>query len=139
MIVDNIEALIWLQLKSRIDLWVETTVLQPDALLTPSAKQSFIIVQDVGLEYSGAKPIDPECGEPIDGVLNASVMVPVNWTMAQHKGMAGRWCDHMRKGFPMFGVDFRLTLRDRPRIIGGTRLDGAWNRLETQVPYRAWG
>lgn len=139
MIISNVEGKIWEALRARVATWTETPILYPDGYLSPDSSVAHVIVQDVGIQYGGIKPIDPECGEPIDGILNVSIMVPLNWTFGQHKGFAGRWCDHMRTGFPLTYSDVTVTLRDRPRVLGYTRLDSAWNRLETQTPYRAWG
>ncbi len=139
MTIQNIEGIIWLALKSNIDLWTETVVMQPGQILQPTADQAFMVIQDVGLEYSGIKPIDDDCGEPIDGTLFVGVMAPVEWTWAQHKGLASRFCDHMINGAPFKYSGNYVTLRERPRILGASRLDGAWNRVDAQIKYRSWG
>ena len=136
--IANVEGKIWIALLSRINQWTETPVMLPDTVFQPSANQSYLIVQDVGLE-SDTRAIQQSCGEAIEGTINVSVMVPIGWTWAAHKGMASRVADFLSNSPPMVYQDAVVRFTNRARVLGAPRLDQSWNRVEVQCAYRCWG
>ena len=134
----NTDGKIWLALYNRLAAWSETRVMLPDVIFTPQADESYLIVQDVGLE-SDISPINPECGEVFSGLLNVSVMAPLGWTWGQHKGLAGRVADFLSDSGVMSYQDARVRFQKRAKVIGSPRLDQSWNRCEVQAEYRCWG
>ena len=139
MIIQSVEAKIWLAIKSRLDTWTETPIVYQDDIIKQIAEQAFILVQDVGVDYSGVRPVAQDCGEPIDGRLNVSVMAPLKWKWAQHKGLASRVADLLNGSGVMFYADATVRFNGRARIIGAPIIDQAWNRCEVQIPWRCWG
>lgn len=134
----NADGKIWLALYQRLDDWTETRVMLPDVVFTPEADEAYLIVQDVGLE-SDIRPINQECGEVFSGLLNISVMAPLGWTWAQHKGLAGRVADFISNSGVLSYDDARVRFQTRAKVIGAPRLDQSWNRCEVQAEYRCWG
>lgn len=139
MIISNADGKIWLALKSRISQWTETPVMLPESNYEPEATDSYIIVQHVGLEYGGLLPVNINCGQPLAGILNISVMVPTDFGYDSHIGRAGRVADHFMNGSVYKYSDLYVRINGRSRVIGNAELQTPWNRLEVQVPWIAWG
>lgn len=139
--IENAEGKAWMAIQERLNLWTETDIMLPDVKFKGDPKKAFLIMQDIGTDYSGVLPVGNNCGEPLNGEIMVSVMWPVGkeYTWSRHKGLAGRWCDFISRSFPLFYSDVRVNLRSRARITGGPRLDQSWNRLETQCSYQYWG
>lgn len=137
-VITNAEGKIWVALKSRLDSWTETDLMYPGETFQPNAAEPFLIVQDVGLETDTAA-INPDCGEALRGLLNLSVMAPLTWNWAQHKGLCGRLSDFLNASGVMSYSDARVRFTQRPRVIGSPRLDEGHNRVELQCEYRCWG
>lgn len=134
----NIDGKIWLSLLSRINQWTETPVMMPDTVFNPTAAQAYLIVQPVNLATDD-RTIQFNCGDEFRGLLNISVMAPLRWSYSQHVGLAGRVCDWFPAGAVYAYQDARVTVYSRARSLGAPRLDQSWNRVEVQVPWRAWG
>lgn len=137
-LITNPDGKIWLALKSRIDQWTETAVIDPDEKLYPASTSAFIIVQHVSLN-TDPNNMDYDCGDEYRGFLNVSVMAPIGWTYGQHAGLAGRVCDFFAFGSKYTYSDATVTIYERPKSQGAVRLDLSWNRLEVQIPWRCWG
>ena len=138
MLIQSIEAKIWLAIKARLDQWTETTAYYPEDVFDPSATDRFLIVQDVSVD-GDTRAMQTGCGEAIEGRINVSVMVPLNWTWGAHKGLASRVCDFLNASGTMSYSDATVRFNQRARSSGSTRLDQSWNRCEVIVPYRTWG
>jgi len=133
-----IDGKIWLALLSRITAWTETPVMLPDSIFNPTANQAYLIVQPVNLSTDD-RTIQFDCGDEFRGILNISVMAPLGWSYSQHVGLASRVCDFFLAGAVYTYQDARVTIYSRARSLGAPRLDQSWNRVEVQVPWRAWG
>lgn len=136
--ITNAEGKIWLALKSRLDDWTETEKMYQGETFQPNASEPFIIVQDVALETETAA-INPDCGESLQGLINISVMAPLTWNWAHHKGLCGRLSDFLNASGIMTYSDAQVRFTQRPRVIGSPRLDEGHNRVELQCQYRCWG
>lgn len=136
--ITNADGKIWVALSNRLAAWTETRVMLPEVVFQPEADESYLIVQDVGLE-SDIRPLNQDCGEVFSGLLNVSVMVPLGWTWAQHKGLAGRVADFISASGVLVYQDARVRFQTRAKVIGAARLDQSWNRCEVQAEYRCWG
>ena len=137
-LINSIDAKIWLAIKARLDLWTETSIYYPDTVYNPVATQAFLIVQDVSTD-GDTRAIKVNCGEDITGIINVSVMAPLGWTWAQHKGLSGRIADHINASGALTYSDATVRFSRRARASGSVRLDQSWNRSEVQAPYRTWG
>lgn len=111
----------------------------PESNYEPEATDSYIIIQHVGLEYGGLLPVNINCGQPLAGILNISVMVPTDFGYDSHIGRAGRVADHFMNGSVYKYSDLYVRINGRSRVIGNAELQTPWNRLEVQVPWIAWG
>jgi hypothetical protein len=136
--ITNADGKIWLAIKARLDQWTETAKMYQGEVFTPDSKQPFLIIQDVGLDTE-YKAITTDCGESLQGIINVSVMAPLTWTYAQHKGLCGRVGDFLTASGRMVYQDAVVRFPDRPRVLGTPILDQAHNRAELQCPYRCWG
>lgn len=137
--ITNADGKIWLALRSKATSWVETAIHFPDENYSPQADDAFVIVQHVTTDYGGAIPISMQCGQPLTGILNLSVLVPLDYGFSAHIGLAGRVADHFAS--EIIGTSSEITVRSngRPRVIGNPDIQSAWNRLEVQIPWIAWG
>lgn len=136
--ITNADGKIWVALSDRLADWTETRAMLPDTVFTPEANEAFLIVQEVPVD-GDIRAIGQDCGEVFEGVLNVSVMVPVGWTWAQHKGLAGRVADFLSASGRMVYEDATVRFQTRAKVIGAPRLDQSWNRCEVQAQYRCWG
>lgn len=139
MIISNVEGKIWLALKNRIGLWTECPVMFPEQNYEPSATDGYLFVQHVTTEYGGIIPIDMKCGQPLNGILNISVLVPTDFGFDAHIGRAGRVADFFSPAVIMGYSDVKVKLNGRPRVLGSAQLQTPWNRIEVQIPWIAWG
>lgn len=137
--ITNADGKIWLALRGKAASWTETTIHFPDDNYSPQADDSFVIVQHVTTEYGGDIPISMQCGQPLTGILNMSVMVPLDYGFSAHMGLAGRVADHFATD--VIGSYSNVTVKSngRPRMIGNSDIQSAWNRVEVQIPWIAWG
>lgn len=138
-VVSNVDGKIWLALKSRLDVFGGCTVHYPMENYAPTSGDTFLIVQPVTTEYGGPLPIQAECGQPLTGFLNLSVLCPVDWTFAQLMGLAGQAADHFPNDARYSYADVVVKINGRSRVQGGVALNPPWNRVEVQVPWIAWG
>lgn len=136
--IANAEGKIWLAIQGRLDLWTETAKMYPGQIFQPSASSPFLIVQDIGLDTSD-RAIRQDCGESLRGLLNVSVMTPITWNWAQHKGLCGRLSDFLADSGVMAYQDANVSFSQRPRVNGSPRLEEKHNRVEVQAEYRCWG
>lgn len=138
-LINSIEAKMWMAIKDRLDSWSETAVYYPDRKYNPTATDAFLIIQDISTD-GDTRAISLDCGEDITGILNVSVLVPLTWSWAQHKGLSGRVSDYINSSGPLTYSDATVRFYRRARMSGaGARLDESWNRCEVQAPYRSWG
>lgn len=137
--VSNADGKIWLALKSRLTQWTECKMMMPSEIYEPTAMTSYVITQNVTTESGDALPIQVECGIPFTGFLNLSVLVPINWGFDAHIGLAGRLADHFPNGARYKYSDVSVMINGRSRVLGGVDLNAPWNRLEVQIPWKAWG
>ena len=135
--ITNADGKIWLALKSRIDQWTETHVIDPDEKLFPNANTAFLIVTPVSIPFD-AGIIGYNCGDEFRGFLSISPMVPIGWTYAQHAGLASRVCDHFAAGSKYTYQDAVVIIHARAKISTSPRLDAAWNRIDLDVPWRCF-
>lgn len=138
-IITNLSGKVWLSLKSRLDEWTECQIQYPNQVYAPTAKDRFIIAQYITTEYGGQIPINAECGQPINGILNLSVLVPIKWDFSQHIGLASRIADHFGPKDTYTYADITTKIRARSRVIGPSQGNPPWNRLEVQAYWTAWG
>lgn len=138
-VITNADGKLWLALKSRLDQWTECKVMLPMENYAPTATQTFIIAQNVSLEYGGPLPIHAQCGVPFVGNLSMGVCVPTDWSYSQLVGLAGRVADHFSDGLRMTYQDLTVEVSGRSKVSGTVSLQAPWNRLEVSVPWRAWG
>lgn len=138
-IITNAPGKIWMALQGRLDQWSETPVHLPNEVYQPSASDSFVIAQHVTTDYGGLIPIDLDCGQPMTGILNLSVMVPVGIAYSSQIGLSGRLIDHFGVSESYSYDDVTVKISRRGRVVGPTVLNHPWNRLETQVYWIAWG
>lgn len=139
MMISNADGKIWLALKSRLSSWLECPVMMPEQNYEPESTDGFLIVQHVTTEYGGSVPVSIQCGQPITGILNISVMVPTDFGFDAHIGRAGRVADLFATVTTLSYSDVRVKINGRPRVIGNAELQTPWNRLEVQIPWMAWG
>lgn len=137
--VTNASGKIWLALKSRLAQWAECKVMMPNEIYTPTASTTYIIVQHVSTEYGGPVPVSIQCGQPLSGFLNLSVLIPVDVGFDAHIGLAGRAADFFANNARYTYQDINVRVNGRSQVIGNTELQAPWNRLEVQVPWLAWG
>lgn len=137
-VIVNPDGKIWVAIETRLSQWTETPYMMPGSVYQPNANQAFLIIQDVPTE-SDTRPIDPDCGEAYEGLINVSVMAPIDWTFAQHKGLCGRVADFLNATGIMTYSDALVRFTTRAKSFGASRLDQSWNRIEVQVGYRCWG
>lgn len=137
-LINSVEAKLWLAIKARLDTWTETAKYYPGDVFNPGAATPYLIVQDVSVD-GDTRALQVSCGESIDGRLNVSVLVPIGWTWAQHKGLAGRVADFLNSSGAMTYSDVTVRFNQRARSSGSPILDQSWNRCEVTVPYRTWG
>ena len=138
-LVTNAPGKIWLAMRNRLNQWTECKVMMPNEIYSPSATQTYVIVQNVGTEYGGPIPIQVECGQPLSGFLNLSVMVPVDFGYDAHIGMAGRVADFFANNAAYTYQDITVRVNGRSRVLGNVSLNAPWNRCEVTVPWIAWG
>lgn len=138
-IITNAQGKMWLAVKARLQAWTECKVMFPEEAYHPSATSVYVIAQNVATQYGGVLPVQAECGQPIVGVINLSVMVPTDYGYDAHIGLAGRVADHFSNVLRMTYQDISVEVSGRPLIQGSAMLQAPWNRIEVQVPIRAWG
>lgn len=138
-IITNIQGKMWLAVKARLQAWTECKVMMPNEAYQPTAKTIYIIAQNIATEYGGRLPVKVDCGQPITGVLNLSVLVPTDYGYDAHIGLAGRIADHFSNGLRMTYQDATVEVSGRALVQGTPALQAPWNRIEVQVPIRAWG
>lgn len=132
-----IESLVYEALRTRMAGWTECKIVQPDEVYTPVATTPFIIAQFVSLDTDNA-PVGWRCGDEYRGILNMSVCAPVLWTMTQHLGLANRIMAFIPGGSQYSYSGVSVNIYQNPRVIRGSRLDNAHNRLEVEIPWRSW-
>ena len=137
-LINSVEAKLWMAIKTRLDQWTETQKYYPDDVFNPTANSAYLIIQDVSVE-GDTRAVKVSCGEAIEGRLSVSVMAPLGWSWAQHKGLSGRVCDFLNASGDMVYLDASVRFNQRARSSGSPRLDQSWNRCEVIVPYRTWG
>ena len=138
-IITNAQGKMWLAVKERLKAWTECKVMMPNEVYEPTAKTTYIIAQNIATQYGGRLPVQEDCGQPITGVLNLSVMVPTDLGYDMHIGLAGRVAGHFANGMRMTYHDITVEVSGRALAHGTPALQAPWNRLEVQVPLRAWG
>lgn len=138
-IITNAPGKIWMSLQGRLEQWTNTPVHYPNEVYNPVATDSFIIAQHITADYGGVIPVDADCGQPLDGILNLSVMAPISWTFGQHIGLASTLADHFGPDDTYSYSDITVKIRARSRVIGPSLLNAPWNRLEVQAYWRCWG
>lgn len=134
------EAKIWQALVTRLDDWagVEDMVLS-NTVYKPSVDKPFIYVQPVWIDYED-QGIGYECGSEFRGYLNMAVRVPIaTWTAAPHMALANRAMALFTYGGKYTYQDAHVTIHERPKLSASIYLDGAHNRIDARVPFRAWG
>ena len=137
--ITTLDGKIWLALKSRLEQFTECHVMMPMDNYEPSAKEPFVIVQQVALDSGVLPPINPECGVEFNGFLSLGVCSPTDWDYAQLLGLAGRLGDHFSNGDRITYQDAIVTISGRARVNGTVSLQASWNRIEVRVPWRCWG
>lgn len=138
-VITNADGKLWLALTTRLNQWTECPVHLPMENHAPTATDSFVIVQQVSLDYGGLIPITAECGVPFVGFLSLGVCVPTDWSYAQLVGRAGRLADHFADGARMTYQGLTVEVSGRSKVSGTVSLQAPWNRLEVRVNWRAWG
>ena len=135
----NADGKLWQAILARLNQWTECTVHLPIGNYHPKATDSFIIVQQVSLDYGGPLPIAATCGVPFVGFLSLGVCCPTDWNYGQLVGRAGRVADHFSDGLRMTYQDLTVQVSGRSKVSGTVSLQAPFNRLEVRVNWRAWG
>lgn len=138
-VITNIQGKMWLAVKDRLKSWTECKVMMPNEAYQPNAKTTYVIAQNIATQYGGRLPVQDDCGQPITGVLNLSVLVPTDIGYDAHIGLAGRVAGHFANGLRMTYQDATVEVSGRSLVQGTAMLQAPWNRIEVQVPIRAWG
>lgn len=138
-VIANIQGKMWLAVKVRLQAWTECKVMFPNEAYEPDARTTYVIAQNIATQYGGRLPVQDDCGQPITGVLNLSVLVPNDIGYDAHIGLAGRVAGHFTNGLRMNYQDATVEVSGRALVQGTPALQAPWNRLEVQVPVRAWG
>lgn len=138
-LITNAQGKMWLAVKARLAAWTECKVMFPEEAYQPTAATVYVIAQNVATQYGGRLPVQVSCAQPITGILNLSVMAPTDYGYDAHIGLAGRVADHFSNGLRMTYKDVTVEVSGRALVQGGASLQAPWNRIEIQVPIRAWG
>lgn len=138
-VITNIQGKMWLAIKARLQAWTECKVMMPNEAYEPDARTTYVIAQNIATQYGGRLPVQDDCGQPITGVLNLSVLAPTDIGYDAHIGLAGRVAGHFTNGFRMTYQDATVEVSGRALVQGTPALQAPWNRIEVQVPVRAWG
>ena len=137
--ISNADGKIWIALRNRLQQWSECALYMPEEIYAPESTDTFIITQHVTTQYGGVLPVQIECGQPLSGFLNLSIMQPVDMGYDRHIGMAGRVGDFFPNGASYQYQDITVRINGRSRVLGNATLNTSWNRLEVQVSWIAWG
>lgn len=137
--ITNPDGKIWLALKGLLGTFTECKIMYPMDAYKPTAKDKFVIVQQVSLNSGDAIPINPSCGERFNGFMSLGVCVPVDWEYSELLGLAGRVADHFPNGDRLTYGDAVVHISGRPRVYGSVSLQAPWNRIEVRVPWSCWG
>ena len=135
----TVEANIWLGLEQLLSSFAEPgiDVVMPNTVYYPNATQPYVYANPVWLAFDDPV-ISFECGTEFRGYLNCAVRVPVEWTYAQHLGLANRFATAFQIGSKVSYDGVNTQIHERPKLFMASYLDGPLNRIDLQVPFRSW-
>lgn len=137
--ISLIDGKIFLALKTHMDTFTGAAVYySPNVPQDPTRSTPHIVIDDVRID-TDTRYTQADAPDEYRGILNMSVMVPMQWTAAQAIGLASATADHWDKGAWYAYDDVRLQAMRRPKIIGAGYQDAGMIRYPVQVMWRAVG
>ncbi len=132
-----VEGKIWIAVTSPISGFSECDVILSGEVYYPEATKPYAFCQAIWQDYDDGL-LSFDCGSEYRGLLNIAVRAPVKWTYAQHAGLAGRILDLFTYGGKYTYDDISVQIHSKPKFFGSSYLDNSHNRIDIQVPFRAW-